>query len=370
MDEDALEEDRKRREKEEQAAAAATQAKASKAPPKGAPIVQEEEEGPPNHFSLGSQPIQDSQGGDAGPLLWPSAVFSIPQVYFTHSLVVGKLSASDNPQSLSKRLVSSNLYVVYEGLPIIDVYKLQEADMSAVRKDHTYEECASRINAWRKANEKQTESGSSLLAIVKQINSKQEQKKATPACAPKRLRLFTLPYAVSASTFTLLNESHQWLGVGMKDGSIVVIDAVLAVEKYFFPKHAKAVSTMAFYSNVSLLSGGEDGVVHIYDIRGSGEDEGIDTPNKVGSIVYKGNNVMDRSYPIIKCCVSEAGLGVVTDIMGNARVYDLLRHSKVCKLAPFLRQTTSEADSALHDTWRFLPRVCFHVQRDIVTAIA
>lgn len=155
------------------------------------------------------------------------------------------------------------------------------------------------------------------------------------------LRTFTLPYYISASSFIMLNESHQWLGVGLNDGSIVIIDTVLAVEKYFLPKHGKAVASLAFYSNVSVLSGAEDGIVHIYDIRGSGDDEGIDTPNKVGTVVYKGNNTMDRKFPIVKCCVSEAGLGVVTDLMGNARVYDLIRFSKVCKLAPFVRHAAA-----------------------------
>lgn len=50
---------------------------------------------------------------------------------------------------------------------------------------------------------------------------------------------------------------------------------------------------------------------------------------------------MDRKFPIVKCCVSEAGLGVVTDLMGNARVYDLIRFSKVCKLAPYVRHAGS-----------------------------
>lgn len=79
---------------------------------------------------------------------------------------------------------------------------------------------------------------------------------------------------------------------------------------------------------------------------------------------------MDCKYPIVKCCVSEAGLGVVTDLMGNARVYDLIRFSKVCKLAPFVRHAGTGEEQMLHDTWRFLPRVCFHVQRDIMTAVA
>ena len=73
------------------------------------------------------------------------------------------------------------------------------------------------------------------------------------------------------------------------------------------PKHSKPVSSIAFYSNISLISGSTDGVVHIYDMVGSGQHEGIPTggfEHKLGSVVYKGNNTMDKNYPIIKCCVS------------------------------------------------------------------
>lgn len=179
--------------------------------------------------------MKDSQSGDAGALLFPSKSYSIPQIYFTHALVVGKLRASDSEQSLSKRLVTCNIYVVYNGLPTIEVYQLQAPEMRAVRPDYTYDACASRINAFRKANDKtpnKEQTISPLLNIVKQISQKKEEvKKERPTLPVSRapLRTFTLPYYISAASFIMLNESHQWLGVGLNDGSIVIIDSVLAV---------------------------------------------------------------------------------------------------------------------------------------------
>ena len=156
------------------AAAAAAEKKGAKAPPKGTPVALDvaDDDEAPDHFTLG-EATKDSQEGDAGALLFPSKSYSIPEIYFTHALVVGKLRASDSEQSLSKRLVTCNIYVVYKGLPSIDVYQLQTADMRAVRSDYTYDACAQRINAFRKANEKtpnKEQSGSALLNIVKQIS--------------------------------------------------------------------------------------------------------------------------------------------------------------------------------------------------------
>ena len=150
---------------------------------------------------------------------------------------MGKLHASDSSQNLSKRLITSSLYVVYQGLPVIEVYILQAASMSAVLPDYSYDACASRINAFRKANEKtpNKDTGTPLLNFVKQLAAKNAvaaDKTSPPAALdPARAptRSFILPYFVTATSFVMLNESHQWLGVGLNDGSIVIIDTVLAV---------------------------------------------------------------------------------------------------------------------------------------------
>ena len=66
-------------------------------------------------------------------------------------------------------------------------------------------------------------------------------------------------------------------------------------------------------------------------------------------------------------------MAIVCDIMGNARMYDLIRYRKICKIAPYLRKggAMNEADKEeLKETWRYLPNVCFHIQRDIMVAVA
>ena len=84
---------------------------------------------------------------------------------------------------------------------------------------------------------------------------------------------------------------------------------------------------------------------------------------------------MDQNYPVVKCCVSESGMAIVCDIMGNARMYDLIRYRKICKIAPYLRKTVGVSDSDIEldgvkETWRYLPNVCFHIQRDVMVAVA
>ena len=68
-------------------------------------------------------------------------------------------------------------------------------------------------------------------------------------------------------------------------------------------------------------------------------------------------------------------MAIVCDIMGNARMYDLIRYRKICKIAPHLRKSggVSETDIQLDEfkeTWRYLPNICFHIQRDIMVGVA
>ena len=49
-------------------------------------------------------------------------------------------------------------------------------------------------------------------------------------------------------------------------------------------------------------------------------------------------------------------MAIVCDIMGNARMYDLIRYRKICKIAPYLRKSpgVSETDvelDGLKETW-------------------
>lgn len=67
-------------------------------------------------------------------------------------------------------------------------------------------------------------------------------------------------------------------------------------------------------------------------------------------------------------------MAIVCDIMGNARMYDLIRYRKICKIAPYLRKAGGVSDDSVFDglkeTWRYLPNICFHIQRDIMVAVA
>lgn len=79
------------------------------------------------------------------------------------------------------------------------------------------------------------------------------------------------------------------MAVGLIDGSLILVDLILGMEKRFLEKHPAEISALAFWDDKVLISGSIDGRVNISDL----EDEPIvnpaaprtlsldDTPSKV-----------------------------------------------------------------------------------------
>ena len=55
--------------------------------------------------------------------------------------------------------------------------------------------------------------------------------------------------------------------MGLVDGAIIIIDLILGIEKHFLEKHPKAISSLAFYQNKTLISGSVCGRVNISDLE-------------------------------------------------------------------------------------------------------
>lgn len=68
-----------------------------------------------------------------------------------------------------------------------------------------------------------------------------------------------MPYKITAVTLSTFEESCAFLGLGLKDGAIVVLDLVLGFEKFFLEKHPNEISSLAFYEDKLLISGSIDG---------------------------------------------------------------------------------------------------------------
>jgi WD40 repeat protein len=56
------------------------------------------------------------------------------------------------------------------------------------------------------------------------------------------------------------------MALGLREGTIVVWDLVIDAEKCYLDKHQKEVTELKFFENWKLISGSQDGGVHIYDI--------------------------------------------------------------------------------------------------------
>ncbi len=140
----------------------------------------------------------------------------------------------------------------------------------------------------------------------------------------KAVRHFRMPYAITA--ITLQNggdENTQLVGVGLLDGAVIVIDLVLGFEKYFLQKHPAEVSALAFWEDKVLVSGSIDGRVHLHDLEDEDENRRM----------HKCANCQDRRIPVAKIMAADYGIGIVVDVEGNCRFYDLVRFKKMSKIS-------------------------------------
>ena len=68
-----------------------------------------------------------------------------------------------------------------------------------------------------------------------------------------------MPYNITCTAFSGLDETSQYLAVGLIDGAVIVIDLVLGFEKYFLEKHPAEISALAIWDEKVLMSGSIDG---------------------------------------------------------------------------------------------------------------
>lgn len=132
----------------------------------------------------------------------------------------------------------------------------------------------------------------------------------------------------------------------------MLLDLALGIERAFVEKHPTSISAMAFFEDKVLISGSIDGKVNLCDIEG----EECNT-------VYKCQNTQDRRIPIASVVVSEFGVGIVVDIDGNCRFYDLHRLNKIAKVssrAPNVKAAT---------TWRMVPNPTFVATNETFIAV-
>jgi hypothetical protein len=90
----------------------------------------------------------------------------------------------------------------------------------------------------------------------------------------------------------------------------------------FLEKHPAEISALAFWEDKVLISGSIGGRVNLNDLEDESES----------AKANRCQNCQDRRIPVAKAFASEYGIGVVVDIEGNCRFYDLIRFKKIAKL--------------------------------------
>lgn len=168
----------------------------------------------------------------------------------------------------------------------------------------------------------------------------------------KPARVFKFPYQITAATYQSGEEESQHLAVGMIDGSIIVIDLALGIEKYFLEKHPAGISALAFFEDRVLVSGSIDGRINLVDLDSEHQSK-----------VYKCQNCQDRRIPVAKILVSDYGICTAIDIEGNCRFYDLIRLKKLCKIS------CRQSPGANEHTWRMVPEPCMVATPDAFLAV-
>lgn len=98
----------------------------------------------------------------------------------------------------------------------------------------------------------------------------------------------------------------------MKDGSVVVWDLELKVQRYLLDKHSAAVTGISFLGDSFVVSGSKDGSVHAHCMQS-------------GRTVMKRTNLFRQTVPygVVAMDVSSLGLAVSLDSLGHARAFDI-----------------------------------------------
>eukprot|EP00742_Colponemidia_sp_Colp-10_P004834 GILJ01005161.1.p1 GENE.GILJ01005161.1~~GILJ01005161.1.p1 ORF type:complete len:926 (+),score=185.38 GILJ01005161.1:131-2908(+) len=135
---------------------------------------------------------------------------------------------------------------------------------------------------------------------------------------------WTFPFNVTCSC---LSENTSLLGLGLSDGTVLLWDNLLGIQRLALDRHKQAVKSVSFYREKYLFSGGMDGFVHIYDLT-------------TGALLYRRMATVYSTPVRLVHCATDLPLGLVLDDMGEARVFDLKHGKKLCKLGANMQRET------------------------------
>ncbi|CAI2381989.1 unnamed protein product [Moneuplotes crassus] len=344
--------------------------KAAKEPPKEPELEEEPEQaenGPKYEYKLGKKFV-DGEKGDASILCRSKG--PIPHAYFVRSLFCTQVGSSNSRQYI-KTMITTGFVVAYEKLNLVEVYPIQECKKENIPKDLTYDKFQKEFNRKRAEEKKKKENTlATLIKTARDDLKAQEEEKAKDVEENKEedeknkpVLTFISLFNISSAEYLDNAENAQYLAIGMVNGGAIIYDLCLGVEKLVLECHGGPVTSLSFFKDKSIITGSTFGSVYIHSLNeGEGEK----------SLKFSQSNCMDEYIPVAKVMATEYGIGIALDVMGNIRLYDLIRFKKISKVKDRKPQDEfaeklGEVD--LTSAFRVFPNVCLEVNGEHIIIV-
>jgi hypothetical protein len=75
-----------------------------------------------------------------------------------------------------------------------------------------------------------------------------------------------MTYPITSSSYKDLAENAQLLAIGAANGSTIIFDTNLCIEKYILECHGGPVTSIDFMEDKRLITGSEYGSVYIHEL--------------------------------------------------------------------------------------------------------
>jgi len=310
---------------------------------------------------------KDGDLGDAGCLQRNKG--PIPHAYFVRSLFCNKIGGASS-QQMKKVMITTGLVIAYQKLDLVELYPIQKCPKENVPIDYSYERLQN--DFMKKKNEEKKKKENTLAALIKAAKEdlkEQEQNKAGdhPDGEAKKefkpILTFKSLFTIESSQYLDLEEYAQYLAVGMVNGGTIVYDISVGIEKSVLECHGGPVTTISFYQDKSVITGSTFGSVYINSLEEQGDDE---------TLKFSQSNCQDENIPIAKVLATDYGIGIALDIMGNIRLYDMMRHKKIAKVKdrkPKDEFNINFKDAEMTTSFRIFPRACMDANNDQIIIV-
>ena len=266
-------------------------------------------------------------------------------------------------------MITTGFVVAYEQLNVIEVYSVQKPCKENIPRDYSYDNFQKEFLK-RKTNEKKKKENTlaELIKTAKKDLEAQEKEKEQSEEGEndtdkiKPAFKFTSLFTISSSEYLDLNENAQYLAVGMVNGGTIVYDVSVGVEKLVLECHGGPVTSISFFRDKSIITGSTFGSVYINSLEEHSDEE---------TLKFNQSNCQDEYIPIAKVQATDYGIGAALDVIGNIRLYDMLRFRKIAKVKDRKPKDNliTLKDAELSSAFRIFPRICIGANSDHIIII-